>query len=51
MQIDFSEITYLKDPKWQDLHADYVRFLLSMTGPTVIDITGKNTVKGKIIFP
>ncbi len=48
MQIDFSEITYIKDPLWQDLHADYVRFLLSMTGPTVIDITGKNTRKCRV---
>jgi len=48
MQIDFSEITYLKDPQWLDLHADYERFLLSMTGPTIIDITGKNQSKCRV---
>ncbi len=49
MEIDYSEINYLKDPNWQDLHADYVQFLLSMTGPTVIDITGENTNKCRVI--
>ncbi|MBL4940705.1 MAG: succinylglutamate desuccinylase/aspartoacylase family protein [Colwellia sp.] len=49
MEIDFSEINYLQDPSWQDLHADYVQFLLSMSGPTVIDITGKNTSKCRVI--
>ena len=48
MDIDFSEIIYLKDPKWQDLHADYVQFLLSMAGPTVIDVTGKDTSKYRV---
>jgi hypothetical protein len=43
MDIDYSEINYLTNPKEQDLHADYIQFLLSMTGPTVIDITGENT--------
>jgi len=42
MDIDFSEINYLKDPQWQDLHADNEQFLLSMTGPTVIDESGKD---------
>ncbi len=49
MEIDYSEINYLKDPNWQDLHADYVQFLLSMTGPTVIDITGVNTSECRVI--
>lgn len=48
MEIDYSEINYLQDPSWQDLHADYVQFLLSMTGPTVIDITGSNTNKCRV---
>jgi len=49
MEIDFSEINYLQNPLWQDLHADYEQFLLSMTGPTVIDITGKNKNKCRVI--
>lgn len=48
MDIDFSEINYLKDPKWQDLHADYEQFLLSMTGPTVIDISGSDETKFRV---
>ena len=49
MDIDFSEINYLQDPAWQDLHADYEQFLLSMTGPTVIDITGIHTEMYRVI--
>lgn len=48
MDIDFSEINYLQDPTWQDLHADYEQFLLSMTGPTVIDITGSDEAKCRV---
>lgn len=48
MDIDFSEINFLKDPTWQDLHADYEQFLLSMTGPTVIDISGVNQKKCRV---
>ncbi len=49
MEIDFSEINYLQNPLWQELHADYEQFLLSLTGPTVIDITGLNTNKCRVI--
>jgi len=49
MEIDFSEINYLQDPNWRDLHADYEQFLLSMTGPTVIDITGLEIKKCRVI--
>ena len=49
MEIDFSEINYLQDPNWQDLHADYEQFLLSMTCPTVIDITGLDANKCRVI--
>ena len=49
MEIDFSEINYLQDPNWRDLHADYEQFLLSMTGPTVIDITGSESKKCRVI--
>ncbi len=43
MDISFNEINYLKDPDSLTLKADYKQFLLSLTGPTVIDITGRNT--------
>ncbi len=49
MEIDFNEINYLQDPTFQELHADYEQFLLSMTGPTVIDVTGLNTNKHRVI--
>lgn len=49
MEIDYSEISYLKDPHLHDLHADNIQFLLSTTGPTVIDITGKDTSKCRVI--
>ncbi|PKG81761.1 hypothetical protein CXF85_16220 [Colwellia sp. 75C3] len=48
MDIDFSEINFLKDPTWQDLHADYEQFLLSMTGPTVIDVSGTDPDKYRV---
>ena len=48
MDIDFSEINYLNDPTWQDLHANYEQFLLSMTGPTVIDVSGENQEKFRV---
>ncbi|MBL4899886.1 MAG: hypothetical protein JKX76_09635, partial [Colwellia sp.] len=49
MEIDFSELTYLQDPNRLDLHADYEQFLLSMIGPTVIDITGLDTKRCRVI--
>jgi succinylglutamate desuccinylase len=49
MEIDYSEINYLRDPSFLELHADYEQFLLSMTGPTVIDVTGLNTDKCRVI--
>ena len=49
MEIDFSEINYLVDPDEQTLKADYEQFLLSLTGPTVIDITGLDTTKCRVI--
>ena len=49
MDLDFTEITYLKDPVQSELQADFVQFLLSLTGPTVIDITGKNPNKSRVI--
>ena len=43
MEIDFSEICYLKNPSSNTLKADYRQFLLSLYGPTVIDITNKES--------
>ncbi|MBA6338948.1 succinylglutamate desuccinylase/aspartoacylase family protein [Colwellia sp. BRX8-7] len=42
MDIDFDEITYLKNPGSLLLKADYIQFLMTLTGPTVIDITGSD---------
>ena len=49
MSIDFSEINYLSDPTFQVLHADYEQFLMSLSGPTIIDITGINENKTRVI--
>ncbi|GAA5140422.1 succinylglutamate desuccinylase/aspartoacylase domain-containing protein [Thalassotalea piscium] len=49
MDIDFSEITYLKNPNGLTLKADYQQFLLSLSGPTIIDISGKNQEKCRVI--
>lgn len=49
MDIDFTEINYLKDPDEIVLKADFQQFLLSLTGPTVVDITGSNTNKTRVI--
>jgi hypothetical protein len=42
MDIDFDEITYLKNPGSLLLKADCIQFLMTLTGPTVIDITGSD---------
>lgn len=49
MEINYHEISYLKDPKPLTLKADYQQFLLSLTGVTVIDITGVDTNKCRVI--
>lgn len=49
MDIDFSEITYLQNPNSLTLKADYQQFLLSLSGPTIIDISGKNNDKYRVI--
>jgi len=48
MNIDFSEISYIQDPSDSELKADYQQFLLSLIGPTIIDITGKNNKKTRV---
>lgn len=49
MDIDFSEINYLENPSIKELHADYEQFLLSMSGPTVIDVTGEHADRYRVI--
>lgn len=48
MDIDFSEINYVTDPTWHVIHADYEQFILSMTGPTVIDISGQDNSRCRV---
>ena len=50
MDIDFSEINYINKPQWQDLCADYEQFLLSLTGPTVIDLSGKDNSRYRVFL-
>lgn len=50
MDIDFSEINYLENPTLQNIHADYEQFLLSMTGPTVIDISGTDQERCRVFI-
>lgn len=49
MEINYSEITYLKNPEPLTLKADYQQFLLSLTGVTIIDISGVNSNKCRVI--
>jgi len=50
MDIDFHEINYITNPQWQDLYADYEQFLLSLTGPTVIDLPGKDNSRCRVFL-
>lgn len=49
MAIDFSDICYLKNPDSITLKADYTQFLLSLCGPTVIDITHEDSEQWYVI--
>ena len=49
MTIEFNEISYLTDPSPDILKADHQQFLLSICGPVVIDITGKDTSRTRVI--
>ena len=49
MAIDFAEVSYLKNPDVKALKADHLQFLLSLTGPTIIDISGPNTTTWYVI--
>ena len=49
MELDFSEVAYLKDPDKIALKADYQQFLLSLSTLTVVDITGRDQSKCRVI--
>ena len=49
MDIDFSEMTYLTNPDALTLKADYQQFLLSLSGPTIIDISGSDPQKCRVV--
>ncbi|MFB0980248.1 MAG: succinylglutamate desuccinylase/aspartoacylase family protein [Alteromonadaceae bacterium] len=48
MDIDFDEFTYLKNPDYFMMKADYIQFLMTLTGPTVIDVTGSDEGKCRV---
>ncbi|WP_448549394.1 hypothetical protein [Thalassotalea fusca] len=50
MQNDYTELSILTDPNTSVLKADPYQFLLSLTGPTIVDITGKNTNKTCVVI-
>ena len=49
MNIDFSDIEYLENPDEITLKADFQQFLLSLDVPTIIDITGKDPKRCRVI--
>lgn len=49
MNIDFSDIAYLKNPSEITLKADFKQFLLSLDVPTIIDVTGKDPKRCRVI--
>ncbi|NMP16391.1 succinylglutamate desuccinylase/aspartoacylase family protein [Thalassotalea sp. Y01] len=49
MAIDFNELCYLKDPDIGALKSDYEQFLLSLYAPTIIDVSGKDQQRTRVI--
>ncbi|MDO6428723.1 succinylglutamate desuccinylase/aspartoacylase family protein [Thalassotalea sp. 1_MG-2023] len=49
MELDFQAIEYLKNPDQMLLKGDFQQFLLSLDVPTIIDISGKNVDKTRVI--
>lgn len=49
MGIDYSEINFLDNPETFSVKADYMQFLLSISGPTVIDISGLDQTRTRVI--
>ena len=48
MDINFSDVIYLKNPEPITLKADYQQFSLSLMASTVIDVTGHATKKCRV---
>lgn len=49
MDIDFNKISYFSNPPASFLRTSYIEFLTSLAGPTVIDISGKDPSKCRVI--
>ncbi|WP_440875819.1 hypothetical protein [Thalassotalea sp. PLHSN55] len=49
MDINFSALDYLKDPSSQQLKETPEQFLLSLSGPTIIDITGSDQSRCRVL--
>ncbi|TRX56387.1 succinylglutamate desuccinylase/aspartoacylase family protein [Thalassomonas sp. M1454] len=49
MAIDFAEINYLSEPDLFTLKSDHLQFLLSICGPTVIDVAGIDPTRCRVI--
>jgi len=48
MDIDFDEFIYLKNPDYFMMKADYIQFLMTLTGPTVIDVSGIDETRCRV---
>ncbi|MDN3651583.1 succinylglutamate desuccinylase/aspartoacylase family protein [Thalassotalea ponticola] len=49
MAVDFSDVCFLKDPGFDSLKSDYEQFLLSLYAPTVIDISGRDQSRTRVV--
>jgi len=49
MEIDFNHFHFLKNPKAGQLKENHLAFLATLTVPTVIDITGKDTTRCRVV--
>jgi len=49
MEIDFNHFNFLKNPKAGQLKDNHLAFLTTLTVPTVIDITGKDTTRYRVV--
>lgn len=49
MAVDFSTLHYLKNPKLAQLTPNYQEFIQSLQGPTVIDVTGRDPSRTRVI--
>ncbi len=49
MEIDFNHFNFIKNPKVGQLQENHLAFLSTLTVPTVIDITGKDTRRCRVV--